>query len=218
MPVCEAVAAGDLCTDGIHICSFSEDIKHGSDPLLLSVEEVLRSLEPDPDPDPPAEDRPDVLPPSSLQASGTLNGPFPEAHRQPSLPLDSGAFAPCHPQPPPLGSPAPPPRPGQRGPTGSARGQRATVRRSSPCPSPPSSGALPSPRRPSQSSGSPRSWYRLQPRFPMAGRLRSPKPCWCPAKALRRPLTTGPKRRTTRPSRGSPSPRTRSKRGLPTIA
>ncbi|XP_035270637.1 E3 ubiquitin-protein ligase MSL2b [Anguilla anguilla] len=103
MPVCEAVAAGDLCTDGIHICSFSEDIKHGSDPLLLSVEEVLRSLEPDPDPDPPAEDRPDVLPPSSLQASGTLNGPFPEAHRQPSLPLDSGAFAPCHPQPPSSG-------------------------------------------------------------------------------------------------------------------
>ncbi|XP_061094267.1 E3 ubiquitin-protein ligase MSL2b [Conger conger] len=100
IPVCEAVAAGELCTDGIHICSFGEDIKHGSDPLLLSVEEVLRSLEPDPDPDLLAEDEPEVLSPSCLQASGTLNGPFLEAHRQPSLPMDSGAFAPCHLQPP----------------------------------------------------------------------------------------------------------------------
>ncbi|KAJ8278136.1 hypothetical protein GJAV_G00084260 [Gymnothorax javanicus] len=102
--VCEAVAAaGDLCTDGIHICSFGEEMKHGGDPLLLSVEEVLRSLDPDPDPDPPLEDRHDILPPSSLQASGTLNGPFLEAHRQPSLPPDSGAFAHCHPQPPSSG-------------------------------------------------------------------------------------------------------------------
>ncbi|KAJ8387172.1 hypothetical protein AAFF_G00159840 [Aldrovandia affinis] len=103
MPVCEA--AGELCADGIHICSFSEDIKHSGDPLLLSVEEVLRSLEPDPDPDPDpgVEDRPDVLAPTSLQAPGTLNGPFPEAHRQPSLPLDPGAFIPCHPQPPSSG-------------------------------------------------------------------------------------------------------------------
>ncbi|KAG7487386.1 hypothetical protein MATL_G00022740 [Megalops atlanticus] len=97
MPVCEAVAAGDLCPDGIHICSFGEDMKHSADPLLLSVEEVLRTLEPDPDPDP--KDRPDGLPPA-LQAAGTLNGPYPEPRGQPSLPLDSGAFSPCPPQPP----------------------------------------------------------------------------------------------------------------------
>ncbi|KAI1891297.1 hypothetical protein AGOR_G00142330 [Albula goreensis] len=105
MPVCEAVGAGELCADGIHICSFSEDIKHSNDPLLLSVEEVLRSLEPDPDPDPDPtpEDRPDVLPRAPLQPPGTLNGPFAEAHRQPSLPTAPRAFAPCHPQPPSSG-------------------------------------------------------------------------------------------------------------------
>uniref|UniRef100_A0A6I8NAP8 MSL complex subunit 2 n=1 Tax=Ornithorhynchus anatinus TaxID=9258 RepID=A0A6I8NAP8_ORNAN len=43
-PVCDAVSAGDLCPAGIDICGFSEDIKPG-DSLLLSVEEVLRSLE-----------------------------------------------------------------------------------------------------------------------------------------------------------------------------
>ncbi|XP_015282335.1 PREDICTED: E3 ubiquitin-protein ligase MSL2 [Gekko japonicus] len=40
-PICDTVSPSDLCAD---ICSFSEDIKPG-DPLLLSVEEVLRSLE-----------------------------------------------------------------------------------------------------------------------------------------------------------------------------
>ncbi|XP_051841560.1 E3 ubiquitin-protein ligase MSL2 [Antechinus flavipes] len=42
-PVCDSVST-DLCPAGINICSFSEDIKPG-DSLLLSVEEVLRSLE-----------------------------------------------------------------------------------------------------------------------------------------------------------------------------
>ncbi|XP_027319826.1 E3 ubiquitin-protein ligase MSL2 [Anas acuta] len=43
-PVCDTVSTSDLCTTGIDICSFSEDIKPGGS-LLLSVEEVLRSLE-----------------------------------------------------------------------------------------------------------------------------------------------------------------------------
>lgn len=38
-PVCDTVAT-DLCSTGIDICSFSEDIKPG-DSLLLRVEEVL---------------------------------------------------------------------------------------------------------------------------------------------------------------------------------
>lgn len=43
-PICDTVSPADLCATGIDICSFSEDIKSG-DSLLLSVEEVLRSLE-----------------------------------------------------------------------------------------------------------------------------------------------------------------------------
>ncbi|XP_054138443.1 E3 ubiquitin-protein ligase MSL2 [Melozone crissalis] len=43
-PVCDTVATSDLCPAGIDICGFSEDIKPGGS-LLLSVEEVLRSLE-----------------------------------------------------------------------------------------------------------------------------------------------------------------------------
>ncbi|MBN3326812.1 MSL2 ligase, partial [Atractosteus spatula] len=91
LPVCEA--SEELCTDGIDICSFSEEIKHSSGPLLLSVEEVLRSLEPDP----VTEDCADPLH-SNLETSGNLNGPFSDS-RLPSLPLDSGVLVPCHPQP-----------------------------------------------------------------------------------------------------------------------
>ncbi|XP_038607350.1 E3 ubiquitin-protein ligase MSL2 [Tachyglossus aculeatus] len=43
-PACDAVSAGDLCPAGLDICGFGEDLKPG-DSLLLSVEEVLRSLE-----------------------------------------------------------------------------------------------------------------------------------------------------------------------------
>ncbi|XP_066565001.1 E3 ubiquitin-protein ligase MSL2a [Amia ocellicauda] len=95
LPVCEAVASGELCTDGIDICSFSEEIKHSNDPLLLSMEEVLRSLEPDP----VSEDcpGPGALQ-SNLETSSSLNGPFIET-RLSSLPLESGVFVPCHPQP-----------------------------------------------------------------------------------------------------------------------
>lgn len=43
-PICDTVSPSDLCATGLDICGFNEDIKPG-DSLLLSVEEVLRSLE-----------------------------------------------------------------------------------------------------------------------------------------------------------------------------
>ncbi|NWW77568.1 MSL2 ligase, partial [Climacteris rufus] len=43
-PVCDAVAGAELCPAAIDICGFGEDMKPGGS-LLLSVEEVLRSLE-----------------------------------------------------------------------------------------------------------------------------------------------------------------------------
>ncbi|EPQ06091.1 E3 ubiquitin-protein ligase MSL2 [Myotis yumanensis] len=68
-PVCDTVAT-DLCSTGIDICSFSEDIKPG-DSLLLSVEEVLRSLE--------TVSNTEVCCPNlqpNLEVSNVSNGPF----------------------------------------------------------------------------------------------------------------------------------------------
>ncbi|XP_028825288.1 E3 ubiquitin-protein ligase MSL2b [Denticeps clupeoides] len=104
MPVCEAVAAAgeELCPGSMDICSFGEDMKHGGGTLLLSVEEVLRTLEPDPV---HQEDCPVVLQPP-LEATRCLNGPFvcPTASAvdsprpPPSLPPDAAAAAvPPHP-------------------------------------------------------------------------------------------------------------------------
>ncbi|XP_048845647.1 E3 ubiquitin-protein ligase MSL2-like [Brienomyrus brachyistius] len=92
MPVCRAAASEELCSDGIDICSFGEDIKPSGDSLLLTVEEVLRTLEPDTAVE-------DVLP-SGLEPSGDLSRPFTDT-RQPSLPLDPGLFASRHPALPP---------------------------------------------------------------------------------------------------------------------
>ncbi|XP_051543282.1 E3 ubiquitin-protein ligase MSL2-like [Myxocyprinus asiaticus] len=74
IPVCEAVAAAgeELCTTTMDICGFGEDIKHDGGTLLLSVEEVLRTLEPD---HVPQDECPVVLQ-STLEPSGNLNGPF----------------------------------------------------------------------------------------------------------------------------------------------
>ncbi|RXM27417.1 E3 ubiquitin-protein ligase MSL2 [Acipenser ruthenus] len=82
-----------VCTEGIDICGFSEGMKHNNDPLLLSVEEVLRSLEPDP----VTEDCNEALQ-SSLETTGSLNGPFSDP-KLPSLPLDTEVFVSCHPLP-----------------------------------------------------------------------------------------------------------------------
>uniref|UniRef100_A0A3B5KDW3 E3 ubiquitin-protein ligase MSL2 n=1 Tax=Takifugu rubripes TaxID=31033 RepID=A0A3B5KDW3_TAKRU len=69
IPVCVSVTGtGDvgLCD----ISAFGDDLKHGGGPLLLSVEEVLRTLETDAEPEPcPHAD----CPPSMHQSS--LNGP-----------------------------------------------------------------------------------------------------------------------------------------------
>ncbi|KAM3593221.1 uncharacterized protein V6R79_007906 [Siganus canaliculatus] len=76
IPVCVAGGEGAGLCD---ISTFGEELKHGGGPLLLSVEEVLRTLETDTDPDP----EPDPQ-------SG-LNGPAPslprplQPHPQPSL-------------------------------------------------------------------------------------------------------------------------------------
>ncbi|CAI9618618.1 unnamed protein product [Staurois parvus] len=42
--VCDPVSTSELCAAGLDICSYNDDLKSG-DPLLLSVEEVLQSLE-----------------------------------------------------------------------------------------------------------------------------------------------------------------------------
>ncbi|XP_076868316.1 E3 ubiquitin-protein ligase MSL2b [Brachyhypopomus gauderio] len=103
LPVCEAVAAAgeELCASTMDICGFGEDIKHDGGTLLLSVEEVLRTLEPDPV---PQDECPAILQPG-LEAVGNVNGPFacPAAttdspRRLPSLPPDPAtALAPHRP-------------------------------------------------------------------------------------------------------------------------
>ncbi|XP_067291089.1 E3 ubiquitin-protein ligase MSL2b isoform X2 [Pseudorasbora parva] len=99
IPVCEAVAAAgeELCTSTMDICSFGEDIKHDGGTLLLSVEEVLRTLEPDH----VTQDECPAILQSTLEPSGNLNGPFASvdsARQLSSLPLDSQeVLVPQHP-------------------------------------------------------------------------------------------------------------------------
>lgn len=77
IPVCEAVAADEeLCTGSMDICEFGEDIKHDGGTLLLSVEEVLRTLEPDN----VNQDECSAMLPSTLELSS--NGPFDGTTRQ----------------------------------------------------------------------------------------------------------------------------------------
>lgn len=85
IPVCVSVTGtGDvgLCD----ISSFGDDLKHGGGPLLLSVEEVLRTLETDTDPEPnPHTDCPPTMHQSSLNGPQCLSGQDP-SHLIPSLP------------------------------------------------------------------------------------------------------------------------------------
>ncbi|XP_031734348.1 E3 ubiquitin-protein ligase MSL2b [Anarrhichthys ocellatus] len=87
VPVCvSATGTGEagLCDIG----SFGDDLKHGGGPLLLSVEEVLRTLETDADPDPtPQLNGPHCLPDSSRLFPSLPRGNSPrplQPHPQPS--------------------------------------------------------------------------------------------------------------------------------------
>ncbi|KAL2085281.1 hypothetical protein ACEWY4_018601 [Coilia grayii] len=77
LDVSEAVAAAgeELSPTSMDMCGFGEEIKHSGGTLLLSVEEVLRTLEPDPI---SQEDCTALLNPSqdSSSSSANLNGPF----------------------------------------------------------------------------------------------------------------------------------------------
>ncbi|XP_018596591.1 E3 ubiquitin-protein ligase MSL2-like isoform X2 [Scleropages formosus] len=81
LSACKAVAGEELCAEGIDICGFGEDIKHSSDPLMLSVEEVLRTLEPEPEPVPGVKNCSSAPRPGS-EMYGKLNGPSADASCQ----------------------------------------------------------------------------------------------------------------------------------------
>ncbi|KAJ8357107.1 hypothetical protein SKAU_G00199010 [Synaphobranchus kaupii] len=87
-PDCEAAASVELCTDAVD--GFGEVVKRNGGPLLLSVEEVLQSLDPIPSPEGGSE-----TPCPFLGAPGNPNG-----LSQPSPVPDSRALTPRHPQPP----------------------------------------------------------------------------------------------------------------------
>ncbi|XP_062377059.1 E3 ubiquitin-protein ligase MSL2b [Sardina pilchardus] len=109
LDVSEAVAAAgdELSPSSMDMCGFGEEIKHSGGTLLLSVEEVLRTLEPEPL---TQEDCGTILQ-ASQDSSGNLNGPFvcsansstnttstDSPRPLPSLPLNSSeALAPQHP-------------------------------------------------------------------------------------------------------------------------
>uniref|UniRef100_A0A3P8SI87 E3 ubiquitin-protein ligase MSL2 n=1 Tax=Amphiprion percula TaxID=161767 RepID=A0A3P8SI87_AMPPE len=111
IPVCVSVTGtgeAGLCD----ISTFGEELKHSGGPLLLSVEEVLRTLETDTDPDPPPEPAPHPDRHPSVPQSG-LNGPHcpsgPDSSRLiPSLPPENSP-RPLLPHPQP--SMQPPPQP-----------------------------------------------------------------------------------------------------------
>uniref|UniRef100_A0A3Q0RJK2 E3 ubiquitin-protein ligase MSL2 n=1 Tax=Amphilophus citrinellus TaxID=61819 RepID=A0A3Q0RJK2_AMPCI len=107
LTLAESTSEAGLCD----ISSFGDDLKHGGGPLLLSVEEVLRTLETDSDPDhsPEPNPQPDCHP--SVRQS-TLNGPHcpsgtDSSRLIPSLPSENSS-RPLQPhqqpslQPPPL--------------------------------------------------------------------------------------------------------------------
>lgn len=96
IPVCVSVTGtgeAGLCD----ISTFGDDLKHGGGPLLLSVEEVLRTLDTDPDPNP----QPDCpsLPQSSLNGPHCPSGPD-SSRLIPSLPSENSP-RPLQPHPQP---------------------------------------------------------------------------------------------------------------------
>ncbi|XP_024910122.1 E3 ubiquitin-protein ligase MSL2b [Cynoglossus semilaevis] len=101
IPVCVSVTGGGesgLCD----ISTVGDDLKHGGGPMLLSVEEVLRTLDTDAKPDPTLEPDPQPDCPSSVPQSvpqSVHNGPHcasgPDSSRlMPSLPPESCGVSP----------------------------------------------------------------------------------------------------------------------------
>uniref|UniRef100_UPI0037E9AB6A E3 ubiquitin-protein ligase MSL2b n=1 Tax=Semicossyphus pulcher TaxID=241346 RepID=UPI0037E9AB6A len=226
IPVCVSVTgAGEagLCD----ISTFGDDLKHGGGPLLLSVEEVLRTLETDTDPEPEPNSQPDC--PVSVHQS-SLNGPHcpsgPDSSRLiPSLPPENSP-RPLHPHQQP--SMHPPPQPSTVIPHVPPRYHRKRSRSESdsekvqPLPIStllrgPPLGANSSPHHPN-----PGATTKQEPKFPAA----TPHPHLAPVpnggppkvgktvlvtnKALKKTVEHhgGPKKAYTKARQGAPKPRT----------
>ncbi|XP_068565645.1 E3 ubiquitin-protein ligase MSL2-like isoform X2 [Cebidichthys violaceus] len=212
VPVCVSVTGtgeAGLCD----ISSFGEDLKHGGGPLLLSVEEVLRTLETDADPDPTSQ----------------LNGPhcLPDSSRLfPSLPQgNSPRPLQPHPQPSTLAPHAPPRyhRKRSRSESDSEKLQPlpiSTLLRGPPL------GANSSPHHPNPGAAT-----KQEPKFPAA--TPHPHPHLAPVpnggppkvgktvlvsnKALKKTVEHhgGPKKAYTKARQGAPKPRTQPRDRMP---
>ncbi|KAI3355478.1 hypothetical protein L3Q82_018310 [Scortum barcoo] len=224
IPVCVSVTGtgeAGLCD----ISTFGDDLKHGGGPLLLSVEEVLRTLETDADPDPNESDTQLDCPPPVPQPS--LNGPrCPDSSRLiPSLPTENSPrpLQP-HPQPslqpphqPSTVVPHTPPRyhcKRSRSESDSEKVQPLPI--SSLLRAPPL-GANSSPHHPNPSATT-----KQEPKFPAAtphphlapvpngGPPKVGKTVLVPNKALKKTVEHhgGPKKAYTKARQGAPKPRT----------
>ncbi|XP_068998214.1 E3 ubiquitin-protein ligase MSL2-like [Embiotoca jacksoni] len=97
IPVCVGSGEAGLCD----ISTFGDDLKHSGGPLLLSVEEVLRTLETDAEPDPTPEPDPptDSVPQSSINGPHCPSGPDSFRLIPPLPPENSPHPLQLHPQP-----------------------------------------------------------------------------------------------------------------------
>ncbi|XP_028425252.1 E3 ubiquitin-protein ligase MSL2 isoform X2 [Perca flavescens] len=228
IPVCVSLTGeAGLC----EISTLGDDLKHGGGPLLLSVEEVLRTLETDTDPDPsPQPDCPPSVPQSSL------NGPHcpgsDSSHFIPSLPRGNSP-RPLQPHPQP--SLQPPPQSSTVTPQVAPRYHRKRSRSESdsekvqPLPissllSGPPLGANSSPHHPN-----PGATTKQEPKFPAATPhpQLAPLPNGGPPKVGKTVLITnkglkktvehhgGPKKAYTKARQGTPKPRTQPRDRVP---
>lgn len=228
IPVCVSVTGtgeGGLCD----ISTFGDDLKHGGGPLLLSVEEVLRTLETDTDPDPQPDCPP--VPQSSLNGPHCPSGPD-SCRLIPSLPTENSP-RPLQPHPQPCLQP--PPQPSTVVPRVPPRCHRKRSRSESDSekvqPLPISSllqgpplGANSSPHHPN-----PGATTKQEPKFPAA----TPHPHLAPVpnggppkvgktvlvsnKALKKTVEHhgGPKKAYTKARQGAPKPRTQPRDRVP---
>lgn len=228
IPVCVSVTGtgeAGLCD----ISTFGDELKHGGGPLLLSVEEVLRTLETDPEPDP----QPDCPPThqSSLNGPHCPSGPD-SSHLIPSLPQENNS-RPLQPHSQP--SLQPPPQPSAVIPHIPPRYHRKRSRSESDSekvqPLPISSllqgpplGANSSPHHPN-----PGATTKQEPKFPAAtphphlapvpngGPPKVGKTVLVPNKALKKTVEHhgGPKKAYTKARQGTPKPRAQPRDRIP---